>query len=278
MLEEFKNRIEAELAGNVVKVLKDGNMEESIKYVEMFKKIDRVSQMKSYFGTLQQENYMRSWVEISSSVENSENPRFLFDFYESLLSTWNKQLTWYRDVFGIDGVAETVQVFSDTLSSMMPSRENVISSYLKRINEKMELLQEITQSNQFFATELRKKINESNVKISKERMTSLSSGIFNYFNIFIVHYSTLEQTDIDLKFDSIKIMQTNAGDTVRSLENSTPKVFEWIDKAIDRQGLITQGIMFFLQNRRYTTITYKFNIFFSQIAQLYHLFISSIPS
>jgi hypothetical protein len=142
-LEEFKNRIEAELAGSVVKVLSDGNTEESIKFVEMFKKIDRVSQMKSYYGTLQQENFIRIWQDISGAVENSENPRFLFDFYESLLSSWSKQIRWHKEVFNSDGVSETVQVICDTLSSLSPSRENVISGYLKRINEKMELLQEV---------------------------------------------------------------------------------------------------------------------------------------
>lgn len=129
------------------------------------------------------------------------------------------------------------------MSSLQPSRENTISSYLKRINEKMELLQEISQSNHHFAIEMRKKICESNVHLSNERMANLSHSIFNFFNIFIVHYSTLEQTNLDLNFDSIKIMQTNGGDTVRSLENALPKVFEWIEEAIDRQSLITQGML-----------------------------------
>lgn len=114
-MEEFKNRIEADLAGNVVKVLSEGNAEESMKFVEMFRKINRVDQMKSYYGTLQQENYLRNWVEISGAMENSENPRFLFDFYESILSNWSKQLRWYREVFKSDGVAETVQVICEFL-------------------------------------------------------------------------------------------------------------------------------------------------------------------
>ena len=109
-LEEFKIRIEAALTGNVIKVLSDGNIEESLKYVEMFKKIDRLPQMKSYYGSLQQKAYFRLWVEITNAVENTENPRFLSDFYENFLNNFNKQLRWYREVFATDGVAETVQV------------------------------------------------------------------------------------------------------------------------------------------------------------------------
>ena len=109
-MEEFKIRIEAALTGNGSKVLSDGNIEESLKYVEMFKKIDRLPQMKSYYGSLQQKSYFRLWVEITNAVENTENPRFLSDFYENFLNNFNKQLRWYREVFATDGVAETVQV------------------------------------------------------------------------------------------------------------------------------------------------------------------------
>lgn len=104
----------------------------------------------------------------------------------------------------------------------------------------MELLLEVSQSNVKFAQEIREKILDANSNLSVEKIASLSHSIFNYFNIFIVHYSSLEQASLDLNFDTIKIMQTNGGDTVRLLENAVPKVFEWIDKAVDRQSSITQ--------------------------------------
>ena len=193
-MEEFKNRIEAELAGSVVKVLSEGNIEESMKYIEMFQKIDRIAQMKSYFRTLQQENFARSWRDTVNSLENTENPRFLVNFYDNFLNNWNKLLRWYRDIFNSDdGVTETVQVICDTLLSLSPTRENVISAYLKRINEKMELLQEISQANVDFSLKVHEKIEESNVTVNAEKLKALSESIFNYFNIFIIHYSSLEQ-------------------------------------------------------------------------------------
>lgn len=243
-LEEFKNRIEAELAGTLIKVLSDGNTDESRKFLEMFRKIDRVAQMKSYYATLQVETFMRNWIELSSAVENNENHRFLNDFYESILNAWSKQIKWHKEVFNSPdgGVSETVQIICDTLASLAPSRESVISSYLKRVNgtEKMELLQEISQANHHFAQEINAKIKNSNVNVNKEMLMLLSNSIYNYFNIFIVHYSSLEQSLLDLNFDTIKIIQSNGGDTVRSLENAIPKVFRWIADAIDRSCLITQ--------------------------------------
>lgn len=239
-LEEFKNRIEANLTGNVIKALTDGNIEDSLKYVEMFKKIDRLSQMKSYYGSLQQESYVRSWIEISTAIENTENSRFLSDFYENFLNNWNKQLKWYRDVLACEGVNESIQVICDTLNSLNPSRESVISSYLKRINEKVELLQDVSHSNVKFANDIRELIQSSNVVVNVEKMASLSHAIFNYFNISIVHYSTLEQTSLDANFDALQIMQSNGSETVRCLESAVTKVFEYIHLLIDRQSLITQ--------------------------------------
>lgn len=239
-LEEFKNRIEASITKNVVKVLTDGNIEESLKYVDMFHKIDRLAQLKSYYGTIQQESYRRNWIEICGSIENSENPRFLSDFYDIFLNSWNKQLKWYREVFSCDGVVEIVNVIADTLLTLNPTRESVISNYLKRINEKMELLSEVSHSNVKFSNDILEKIRDSGITLSADKASALSYSIFNYFNIFIVTYSTLEQSNLDNKFDNLKIIQTNGSETVRCLENSISKVFEWINEAIDRQSSITQ--------------------------------------
>lgn len=240
VLEDFKNRLEASITGDVVKALSDSNAEESIKYVQMFKKIDRLAQMKNYYGTLQKDNFIRNWIEVAASVENSDNPRFLNDFYDFLLSSWGKQLKWYRDVFSSDGVTETIKVISETLVALHPSRESVIGSYLKRINEKMELLLEVSISNVKFANAIREKINEYDKEIPSEKMLQLSSAIFDFFNIFIVQYSSIEQNALNTQFDGTKIMQTSSSETIRCLENSLSKIFDWVNEAIDRESAITQ--------------------------------------
>lgn len=263
-LEEFKNRLEATITSDVVRVLKEANIEESMKFVEMFRKIDRLPQMKNYYATIQQENFRRNWIEISGSVENSDNPRFLSDFYEVFLTNWNKHVRWYREVFSCDGVVETISIISEALSSIHPSRESVISSYLKRINEKMELLLEVSQSNVKFSNAIREKIQDSGVAVPPEKLSALSHSIFNYFNIFIVSYSTLEQSNLDSDFETLKIMQTNGSETVRCLENSISKVFEWIHQSIDRQSQITQdcaiiSIIYILNTFFKTKYLEKFN-------------------
>lgn len=257
VLEEFKNRLEASITSDVVKVLSEYNVEESMKFVEMFSKLDRLPQMKNYYGTLQRETYGSKWIELTSSIENSDNHRFLTDFYEYLLASWNKQLKWYREVFKADsGVVDTIQVFVDLLNGLHPPRESVISSYLKRINEKMEFLSEISESNEKFAFDIREKIEETeNAFVPAEKMTQLSNAIFSFFNIFIVQYSSIEQSFLNTQLEEAKVLQSNSSDTVRCLDNLLLKLFEWVNQSIDRQSKITQ-------NCAIVSLIYILNTFF----------------
>lgn len=260
VLDEFKNRLEASVTSDLIKSLTDYNVEESIKYVEMFSKIDRLPQMKNYYGTLQREHYGAKWIEVSGSIENSENQRFLMDFYEFLLANWNKQIKWYRDVFKTDGVVETTHVLVELLNGLHPPRESIISSYLKRINEKMEFLSEISESNEKFAVAVREKIEESDVHVSQEKISNLSNAIFDFFNIFIVQYSSIEQSLLNAQFDEMKILQSNSSDTIRCLESSMLKMFELVNQSIDRQSKITQ-------NCAIVSLIYILNTFFKSFLE-----------
>ena len=258
VLEDFKNRLEASITSDVVKALSEYNVEQSMKYVEMFTKLDRLAQMKNYFGTLQREHYAAKWIEVTGSIENSDNQRFLTDFYEYLLTNWGKQLKWYREVFKTDGVAETIQVFTELLNGLHPSREAVISSYLKRINEKMDFLMEISDSNTKFAVEICEKFEGANVP--QDKVANLSKAIFDFFSIFIVQYSSIEQSYLNSQLEETKILQSNSSDTIRCLENSLVKVFEWIDDSIERQTKITQ-------NCAIVSLIYILNTFFKSFLE-----------
>lgn len=259
VLDEFKNRIEAQVTGDVVKALSEYNLVEALKFVKMFTKLDRLIIMKNYFGTLQREQYAQKYVELTGSIENSENQRFLADFYDYLLSNWNKQLKWYREVFSTDGKVETVQVFIDLLNNgLNPSRETVISSHLKRTNEKMEFLVEVSEANTKFADSLLEKISDAN--LPAEKMSALSRAIFDYYNIFIVQYSSIEQSFLNSQLDETKVLQSNSSDTVRSLDNLILKIFEWVDDAIERQKKITQ-------NCAIVSLIYILNTFFKSFLE-----------
>lgn len=237
VLEEFKNRLEASITGDVVKSLSEYNVEQSMKYVEMFTKLGRLSQMKNYFGTLQREHYAAKWISLAGALETADNQRFLTDFYEFLLLNWGKQLKWYREIFKSEGVVETIQVFVELLNGLHPSREAVIGSYLKRINEKMDFLMEISESNKQFAVSIRERIGDD--PVPAEKLSNLSKAIFDFFSIFIVQYSSIEQSLLTQQLEETKILQSNSSDTIRALENSLTKIFEWVESSVERQTKIT---------------------------------------
>ena len=250
VLEEFKNRFEAVVAEQVVKALNENNVEQSCRFVEMFTKIDRLSQIVSYHSTLQREVYNTKWNEI---VENQENHRFLADFYDFLLNSWGKSLKWYRDVFKSEGKVETMQIFTDLLNNLNPSRESVLSSRLKSTPDKMEFLAEISDSNEKFQEDLCE-------KIEGKLPEKLISAVFDFFNIFIVQYSSIEQSFLTSQLEEFKILQSNSADTMRYLEASTAKVFELANQALSRQTKITQ-------NCAIVSLIYILNMFFKSFLE-----------
>lgn len=258
VLEEFKNRLEASITGDVVKSLTDYNVEQSIKYVAMFSKIGRLSQMQNHYGFLQRESYGAKWIELTGAIENTDNQKFLAEFYEYLLLNWGKQLKWYREVFKSEGVVETIQVFVELLNGLHPSREAVIGSYLKRINEKMDFLMEISESNKNFAVAIREKI--EGFPVPADKISNLSKAIFDFFSIFIVQYSSIEQSLLNQQLEETKILQSNSSDTIRALENSLTKIFEWVEASIERQTKITDDCAI-------VSLIYILNTFFKNFLQ-----------
>ncbi|CAO1390021.1 unnamed protein product [Diamesa hyperborea] len=240
-LEDFKNRLEAVIAPLIVQSFGDGNIDDSKKYVEIFIKLDRLPQIQQYYRTLQKNALNSHWNEITDVAENSGNQRFLRDFYEYLLSNWSKQVKWCRQVFSNDGQLEPTLVMIETLTNLQPTRESIINSSLKRSNEKMELLLEISQANVSFGQSIQEKFSELEVNnLSDDIMRQLSKSVFDFFNIFIIQYTNMEQTTLNTQLDILDIMRPSAGETIRCLEGSISKIFDWTNESITRSANITQ--------------------------------------
>jgi hypothetical protein len=239
-LEDFKNRLEALTSPMVVQCFASGDIEESKKYVVIFKKMERLSQLKHYYRTLQKNVLQRQWTELSESVENQGNERFLKEFYDYLLENWSKQIKWCSKVFDEDGILDGILIISDLLTSISPTRESVINSCLKRTSEKLDFLYEISQSNVGFGNDIKRKLEEAEFELSQDHKNMITSAIFEYFNIFIIQYSSIEQTLLNSKLDELNVMQSTSTDTIRCLESSNSKVFEWSFDCIRRCDTITQ--------------------------------------
>lgn len=69
-------------------------------------------------------------------------------------------------------------------------------------------------------------------------MEKLAQSIFEYFNIFILQYISIEQSQLNVKLDEMNLVQNNFNDTVRLLEDSVKKTFEIANDMLDRQSKV----------------------------------------
>lgn len=240
-LEGFKNLLESLCSPLLIKCFESHDVEESRKYVNIFKKMGRLAQIKPYYRTPQKKILVGRWKEVTDPMETQGNERFLKEFYDYLLENWSKQMKWYSKVFEENGILEGITIISDLLTSLDPSREKVIDSSLKRTNEKLDFLYEISQANVGFGNDIMRKLEEAEFELPREYKDKITRAVFEYFNTYIVKYSSLEQELLNSKLEELKVMQTTSTDTIRCLESSNSKVFEWSIECIKRCESITQN-------------------------------------
>lgn len=240
-LEAFKNRLEALISPIIVKCFGSGDVEESKKYVQIFQNMDRSKQLKHYYRNVQRSSLQRQWSEITETVENQGNERFLRDFYEHLRLNWLKQMKWCSNVFQENGILEGILVISELLANLDPSRKKIVETCLKNSTEELDFLLEISESNISFGKSIQKVLQENDFKLSQDHTKLLTSGLYDYFKTFIVQYPSIEQRLLNKKFEDLNLkQQPTAADTIRCLENANSKVFEWSFEIIKRCEAITQ--------------------------------------
>uniref|UniRef100_A0A1B0D1I4 Conserved oligomeric Golgi complex subunit 7 n=1 Tax=Phlebotomus papatasi TaxID=29031 RepID=A0A1B0D1I4_PHLPP len=242
-VEDAKNKLEALASPQVVKCFSIGNATDAIKYVELFMKMGRLTQLKQYYRTVQKTRLQNQWQEIVDLVDNSTDIRFLREFYHLLLEHFQKQVKWCTQVFGPnDGLIETVSLISDVLTTLQPSREAIVSNLMKAQSEKLEALSEFSMANQFFGSSMEKYIQNSGLSLPKDKLATLSKSIYDYFQVFIIKYGALEQNFLSNYLVTLGLEnQVVAVETVRCLGNSNAKIFKMASNALERCESITQN-------------------------------------
>ncbi|GAB0089167.1 Conserved oligomeric Golgi complex subunit 7 [Sergentomyia squamirostris] len=241
-VEEAKNKLEALASPQVVKCFSVGDAAEAMKYVGMFRKMERLPQLKQYYRTVQKTRLQSQWQEIVDLAENSSDLRFLREFYHHLLEHFQKQMKWCSQVFGAsDGLTEISSVIGDTLNNLTPTREAAITNVLKHQTEKLEAIAEFSSANQFFGGTLMKYLQGSGVSLQKDQMIALAKAIYDYFQVFIIQYPALEQNSLSGQLVNLGLSnQVVALETVRSLGNCNAKVIQAARNALERCENITQ--------------------------------------
>lgn len=201
--------------------------------------MDRSQQLTQYYRTVQKRIYQQHWTETVELATNSNTTLFLREFYDYLFENYQKQVKWCNTLFGASGSHEPIMVIIELLPFLQPSRETVINNLLKRSDEKLTVLQDLSAANIHLGRLIRGSL-ESNA-IRHEKVKDISVAIFDYFNTFIAQSASFEQQWLGTHMSELTLVQATAADSVRALSSANGKVFQWADDALKRCELIAQN-------------------------------------
>lgn len=238
-IEEFTNRVEEVLTKKAFDVLNEKNRNEINKIIEVFTKIDRLQSMKNIYINFQREMFARKWLLMNES-SSQMNLNLLNEFYMFLLNEWDTQCENFWQFFNTNGICEIIFIFIETLNSLKTERESLVSSILKTTDDdKYEIMLMFSENNMKFAEKLKEKIDETQAIVPQFLMEKLAQSIFEFYNIVILQYISMEQSQLNVKLDEMSLVQSNFNDTVRILEDSVRRTFEIANDILDRQTRVT---------------------------------------
>lgn len=202
--------------------------------------MDRLPQLVQHYSTVQKNIIQQQWTETVELSQNSNSTIFLREFYDHLYQYIQKQQKWCIAVFGTAHTPILVQI--ETLPNLKPSRESTIASCLKRNDDKLTILHDVSTSNIHFAHQFieffSSSSNESN---NLELVKQFSSAVFDYFQTFIGQSASCEQQWLSSRLSETVLVHSTAAESVRAIGNSIDKIFGWIDDTLKRCQSITQN-------------------------------------
>ncbi|KAL7729160.1 hypothetical protein ACLKA6_009625 [Drosophila palustris] len=249
-VEDFKNRLEAMASPSLVQCFAESNLEQSQRHVEIFSSIQRLPQLHQYYRAVQKNVLQQQWKQtLELQVTDSQqtpHQHFLTLFYDQLLDHCQRQLKWCVQLFG-DESSEVAQsqpflVIAELLPALQPTRDAHILQLLKTSNERLELLGQYAQANQSFVLHLNSMLEQSHIVLPSDLHRQLGEAIFEYFHKFINQYPRLEETQLSTQVDRLLSNQATPSDAVHHLEDSTRKLYEWLQQACARCASITNDL------------------------------------
>lgn len=239
-IEGFKNRLEALASTAVVQCFTNGDIEQSKCYVKIFSSIGRSSQLLQYYLTVQKRILQHQWAEKVELNQNSCSTAFLREFYDYLFQYYQKQQKWCVNVFGTSQSHTPLVIIIESLLSFEPSREKIVVSCLKRNDDKLMTLQDISKANVYFGRmfiEFFDSYDQTNLDLLK----AFSSAVFDYFNTFIGQTASFEQQWLASRLSELVLIHSTAAESVRAIGNAVSKIFDWVDDSLRRCELVTQN-------------------------------------
>lgn len=197
--------------------------------------MNRLPQLYGYYRTVQRNQLQQQWTEVLDLTANSGVSSFLREFYDHLFANWLRQLKWCTNVFGPDHSQEPTQVLCELLVSLQPNREAAVTSCLKRTNDKLAVLQEISAANVWFGQAFVGHFGRVDLV-----PIHVGKSIFDWFAVFVSQYASMEQSYLGTALAEINLVHATTAESVRALGNANGKLIGWFEEALGRCECITQ--------------------------------------
>ncbi|XP_054771119.2 conserved oligomeric Golgi complex subunit 7-like [Lytechinus pictus] len=129
-LEVLKNRLEALLSPQLVSAFNSHSLEATQKYVKIFKDMERLPELKNYYYKCHKSSLLLQWQQLQETNREKVLAEWLSTFYETLLTTWHREVQWCDQVFP-DAVLMVCELLTQTLLSLQPSLPACMDSALQ---------------------------------------------------------------------------------------------------------------------------------------------------
>ncbi|XP_065089136.1 conserved oligomeric Golgi complex subunit 7 [Ochlerotatus camptorhynchus] len=232
--EYFTNRLEALASPAVIQHIQHGDVPQCLKYVEIFRIIDRSPQLKQCYRTVHKNALVEKWSKLSDA-EGTYDTNVLLEFNNALLDFVQNQQKWCKQVF--HSSLEPLDTIVDTLKNLQSSKQSFVMNQLKKSPNKFEYLASIANRDCHFAHALENIL----IELPKDKLDDLSVAIFMYFDVFVEQYPNLERSYSNKMLDEMKLNSTSVAENVSTLDNCNSKILKWFTDAIIRCTNITQN-------------------------------------
>ncbi|XP_011502446.1 PREDICTED: conserved oligomeric Golgi complex subunit 7 [Ceratosolen solmsi marchali] len=243
-LEELKNRLEIMIRPKLMQAFTSGSLDESKIYVDIFLKMDRLTEVIKYYHNCQKFVLIQEWKKIIEFAQDKNISYWLQVYYDKVVSVLHDQVKWCNQVFPNFTLTTLVELFADLLHSLNPSIVECIDSTLKQHSNSIKLmtLMELKQRSHYFASNIKAILEaESLDRIPVDKVLSLAQIIYIPYVPYISKYGMYEISYLCQQLEGIEFVHEDLKDTINAISHSLTKIMDYANEANTRCNIFTNG-------------------------------------
>ncbi|XP_065220959.1 conserved oligomeric Golgi complex subunit 7 [Planococcus citri] len=244
-LEGLKNRLEASASPHVVKAFTTANLDEAVKFVNIFNKIERLPHLTKYYIKCQKGSLCQFWKSLIDSDQDLNLVEQLRSLYDMLLVNWQKQMKWCSEVFvNVNLIDMMIELYSDVLMNLDPSLSSCMDIALKQHPQPLLLLLEFYQISSQFQQNLESLYIFNNESECRPDWNPILKSLYFPYVQYASKYGTLERQLLDNYLWEMFSKSENVSDladNIRSISLTIPDVINIAKEAKARCVLFTKG-------------------------------------